>query len=303
MILEPPKTDDIYLPLKKLEKRSAKIRRRLQDHPSAKKFFTKSSLIAHDLRQKSTQLLAGAGLTGTLLLSPVNLPTDATASAVKQTEKNSPSVNQQLSRSLQSLVPHTPTSLTPNQAKTIETEIKTLTGLNAKAVLENQQLNHQVGYIGYEQHLQRYPGDTIADHDDEQVAGIAPGLGAWGYFAPDKTHFTTTDYLQEKYYSVAQTLYLPNWNSNFAFLRDWYKHRKILIINPTNGQAVVTVLGDSGPAEWTGKQFGGSPETMKALDLHLGPRKGLVLFLFLDDPNNLVPLGPLTAPYNLNNNP
>lgn len=301
MILDLPKNDDIYTPIKKLERRSARIRRRLKHYPAAKKFFTKSTLLANDLRQKSSQLLAGAGLTGTLLLSPINMPTD-TPNAIKISEKQSSSMDQQLRRSLQSLIPHVPADLTSEQAQNIETEIKNLTGITAKAVLENQKLNHQVGYIGYEQHLQRYPGDTIADHDEEQIAGIAPGLGAWGYFASQKANFTTTDYLREKYYSVAQTLYLPNWDTDFTFLRDWYKYRKILIINPVNGKAVVTALGDSGPAEWTGKQFGGSPETMKALELHLGPRKGLVLFLFVDDPDNLVPLGPLSAPYDLNLN-
>jgi len=132
-------------------------------------------------------------------------------------------------------------------------------------------------------------------HDDEQIAGIAPGKGAWGYFAPTQQDFTTQDYLREKYYSVAQTLYLPNWNQDFRYLRDWYKYRKILVVNPANGQAVVTVLADAGPANWTGKQFGGSPETMKELDLHKGSRKGLVLFLFIDDPDNLIPLGPVSS--------
>ena len=56
---------------------------------------------------------------------------------------------------------------------------------------------------------------------------------------------------------------------------------------------MVCDVGDAGPAEWTGKQFGGSPEVMKELNLHQGPRKGLVLMLFVDDQNNEVPLGPI----------
>jgi len=301
MILTPPASDQNLTSLQKLEKRSLQIRRRLRRYPAAKSFFTRSSLLAHDLRQRSSQILAGAGLTGALLFSPPSL-TALPASPIAQTDEISMSFKQILAKSLQSLISHTPSSLTSEQATQIEAEIEKTTGLKVKAVLENQQLNHQVGYIGYEQHLQRYPGDTLADHDEEQIAGIAPGLGAWGYFASDRSRFTTTDYLREKYYSVAQTLYLPNWESDFSDLRDWYKYRKILVVNPANGQAVVTVLGDSGPAEWTGKQFGGSPETMKALGLHLGSRKGLVLFLFLDDPDDLIPLGPITSPYNLNIN-
>lgn len=67
----------------------------------------------------------------------------------------------------------------------------------------------------------------------------------------------------------------------------------MIMINPLNGQAVVGVLGDAGPANWTLKQFGASPEAMKALKLHKGPRKGLVLLLFVDDPDNTIPLGHL----------
>lgn len=277
-----------------LQRRRELLNQKLLRHKAARNFFGKASLIAYDLRQKSSRLLAGAGLTGALLLSPLTLPgaAPATTSVVK-TE----SVTQALQRTLAPLTPHSPAKLDDDQAQKIEAAITAATGLPAKAVLEGQQLNHQVGFIGYEQHLRRYPGDTLLEHDDEQIAGIAPGLGAWGYFAKSKSEFTTQDYLREKYYSVAQTLYLPNWNTDFVKLRDWYKYRKILVVNPANGTAVVTVLGDAGPAKWTGKQFGGSPETMKALNLHKGGRKGLVLFLFLEDPENQIPLGPVTEKF------
>ena len=275
-----------------LQKRSEALNKKLNQHKAAKRFFSKTSLLAFELRQKSTRLLAGAGLTGALLLSSVNLPKlmqPPTLNAVK-----SVSVHETLMNLLPPITPHAPAKLDDDQAKKIEDAIFDATGLHAKANLDGQQLNHQVGYVGYEQHLRRYPGDTILDHDDEQIAGMAPGLGAWGYFARSQSEFTTQDYLREKYYVVAQTLYLPNWNQDFAKLRDWYKYRKILVINPANGTAVVADIGDSGPAKWTGKQFGAAPEVMKDLDLHKGPRKGLVLFLFLDDPDNKIPLGPVT---------
>lgn len=277
----------------KLVKRQHHHHRRLKrlSH-QAKKYWDKGSLQVHDLRQKSSQILASAGLTGTLIFSPYS-PLSQVASPATVAAKIQ-SVNQGLAQTLAPIVPHYPTKLDEATGQKITEAIKAQTGITAVGTLENQSLNHQVGYVGYEQHLKRYPGDDISLHDEEQVAGIAPGLGAWGYFAPDQQHFTTEDYVKEKYYSVAQTLYLENWNKDFRFLRDWYKHRKILIVNPANGSAVVTVLADAGPAEWTGKQFGASPEAMKGLNLHLGPRKGLVLFLFVDDPENKIPLGPVT---------
>lgn len=272
-----------------LEKTSDSLRKDLLKHKAAKKFYKKSTLLAHELRQKSTQLLAGAGLVGTLLATPIGAV--IATPPVQITQEN---LQQNLANNLKSIVPHQPTKLSQDQAKSIEQNIQDTLGISTKAVLNDQTLNHQVGYIGYEQHLKRYPGDSINQHDEELIAGIAPGKGAWGYFSSTKQDFTTQDYLREKYYSVAQTLYLPNWNQDFRYLRDWYKYRKVLVVNPANGQAVVTVLADAGPAKWTGKQFGGSPETMKELDLHKGSRKGLVLFLFIDDPDNLIPLGPVT---------
>lgn len=272
-----------------LEKTSLNTRKKLLKHKQAKKFYTKSTLLAHELRQKSSRLLTGAGLIGTLLTTPVSSVTAQPAAQITQQD-----FQKNLTNNLGPIIPHQPAKLSPEQAKNIEEKIQNTLGIPVKAVLNGQSLNHQVGYIGYEQHLKRYPGDNLDQHDEEQIAGIAPGKGAWGYFAPTRQDFTTQDYLREKYYSVAQTLYLPNWQKDFNFLRDWYKYRKILIVNPVGGQAVVTVLADAGPANWTGKQFGGSPEVMKKLKLHQGSRKGLVLFLFIDDPNNLIPLGPVT---------
>ena len=287
------KTSALQNAIANLEKRSNLLRKDLLKHKKAKKFYTKSTLLAYDLRQKSTQILAGAGLVGTLLATPVGSLVTGPTLQVRQQD-----LQQSLASNLTPITPHKPTKLSNNQAREIEQKIQETLGISTKAVLDGQTLNHQVGYIGYEQHLRRYPGDSINQHDEEQTAGIAPGKGAWGYFAGSRQEFTTQDYLREKYYSVAQTLYLPNWNQDFRFLRDWYKYRKILVVNPVNGQAVVTVLADAGPANWTGKQFGGSPETMKELNLHKGSRKGLVLFLFVDDPDNLIPLGPVTSTIN-----
>lgn len=276
----------------KLEKRSTSLHRKILKNPSAKKFFAKSTLLAYDLRQKSSRLLAGAGLVGSLLAMPMpqnlSIPTE-----ISEPVRSILSKQQKILGNLQEIIPHQPSKLTDDQAAKIETLITENTGIPVKAVFEGQSLNHHIGYIGFEQHLKRYPGDTLGEHDEIQEAGMAPGLGAFGYFAKDSQDYSTKTYLQEKYYCVVQTLYLDNWNSDYRQLKDFYAFRKMLVVNPVNGQAVVCVIGDAGPAEWTGKQFGGSPETMQYLDLNKGPRKGLVLMLFIDDPENKVPLGPV----------
>ncbi|KKT35284.1 MAG: hypothetical protein UX12_C0013G0007 [Candidatus Collierbacteria bacterium GW2011_GWC1_45_47] len=285
-------TTNLARSIANLEKRSESVRSRLLKNKTAKNFFKKSSLIAFDLREKSGRLLAGAGLVGTLLALPLQPP--AAIEPIKAVaSQDALTQRQKLLTKIQDVLPHNPSKLTPEGATTVEEMVKEHTGITAKAYLEGQSLNHHLGYMGFEQHLKRYPGDSLAQHDEIQEAGMAPGLGAWGYFARDANQFTTKDYLNEKYYVAVQTLYLENWNQDFAELRDWYKNRKVLVINPVNGKAVVAVIGDAGPAEWTGKQFGGSPEVMQALDLHLGPRKGATLLLFVDDPDNRIPLGPV----------
>lgn len=156
------------------------------------------------------------------------------------------------------------------------------------------------GLTGYEQHLLRYPGDTAFNHvltaaDWEKYgeAGIAPATGAWGYFAPSRDLLTDDLVETEKWYAVCQTFMIPDWNQKWPEYVEWYKYRKVIVVNVKTGQAVVCALGDSGPASWTGKIFGASPEAMWSLGFGTGPRKGEVLMYFVDDPKDKVPLGPV----------
>lgn len=169
-----------------------------------------------------------------------------------------------------------------------------------KAELSQIRLNRNYGLIGGEQHLYRYPGDNLYAHVDTASdwarygsSGIAPGLGAWGYFASSKQEFTEIVKLREKYYLAIQTFKVAGYAENVTKFRDFFKFRKMLVVNPKTGQAVVAVIGDAGPASWTGKHLGGSPEVMDGLGLAEGPRKGPVLYFFIDDPEDKIPLGPV----------
>ena len=183
--------------------------------------------------------------------------------------------------------------LSRNEEKLLESLFRDVMGIEARANLEGEHLNTTYGRIGAEQHLKRYLGDSVDQHDLEtQGSGVAPGLGAWGYFAKSQEEMTPQLEETEKWYAVVQTLYLPDWNTRQPYLKDWYKYRKVLIVNTENGNAVVASIADSGPAAWTGKHYGGSPEVMS----YLGGskyRKGPVIVFFVDDPENKVPLGPV----------
>jgi len=271
-------------------------------YPKAARLLSGKGLEPAQLRQHSAKLLAGATLASALLAGPAASSQMLPGKTVQQglaeagiTSKEE--TRQKLATRLKEILPEKTGKLTAWQEEQISKSLEEAYGVHAVPELEGNRLNDQYGWTGAEQHLKRFPGDQVGLHDEEQASGIALGLGAWGYFAPSQEAMTEEDELREKYYVAVQTLYLADWNTRFAELRDWYKYRKVVMVNPENGKAVVAVVGDSGPAAWTGKVFGGSPEVMKELDLHTGLRKGEVILFFVDDPGDKVPLGPLE--YNL----
>lgn len=272
-----------------------------QNHPHAKTFFDQVGVDLGKIRHHSARLLAAGALGSTLLLSPgtthaqlTPLPEPIIRALLPESiiASNNPEV--WLSDQMKILLPpiKDPWNLPkmdPREEKLVGKLIERSTGVPAVPTLEGEHLNTVYGYIGYEQHLMRYPGDSLAKHDEFQSAGIAPGLGGFGYFTQERK-ITSESVLREKYYVVAQLMYLPDWGKRTRYLANWYKWRKMIVVNVDTGSAAVGVMGDAGPAAWTGKHFGASPEIMNILG---GPRfrKGRVLMYFVDDPQNKIPLG------------
>lgn len=263
------------------------------------------------VRKHSAKIVSAGAITGSLILAPPvdhkNLPPPQEVLAkVTQSRAVIPaqSPRADLLKALKELLPNQTRPLTREEEKNLEQIFEQTIGIKTRATLEGEHLNTTYGKIGAEQHLRRFPGDTNAQHVPQEgdygdenpneilKEGIAPGLGAWGYFAPSKQALTPELEETEKWYAVVQTLYLKDWNTRQPHLKNWYKHRKVLIVNKENGHAVVASIADSGPAAFTGKHFGGSPEVMDYLG---GPKykKGPVILFFVDDPENTVPLGPV----------
>src|SRR4030043_822537 len=274
-------------------------------HPKVNEFLLKRSIDIGKIREHSAKIIGSGILSGSLLLtSPGNVKAlPAPHEIVEMFKiklggdggvKNTKNENTLLVEILSSILPERPRPLQRNEEKLLEQIFQNIIGVTARASLEGEHLNTTYGYIGAEQLLFRYPGDVLGEHGDAQTlkSGIAPGLGAWGYFANSRDSFTSDLAEKEKYYAVVQTLYLPDWGRRQPYLKNWYKFRKVLIVNTQNGNAIIASIADSGPAAWTGKHFGGSPEVMNYLG---GTRykKGPVIIFFIDDPENKIPLGPV----------
>lgn len=280
-----------------------------KNFPDAYRFLKEKGVELEKLREHSSKIIGAGALTGALLLNSPGMPNLPSPNSIVMKlktagEKSTIPENTQkkLVDKLDELLPEKTRPLTREEEKHIEPVFEEILGVKARATLEGEHLNTTYGLIGAEQHLRRYPGDTMSTHpavleDDE---GMAPGLGGFGYFAPSRDKLTPDLIEKEKWYAVVQTLYLPDWKTRTRYLVNWYKYRKVLIVNTDNGNAVVADVADSGPAMWTGKSFGGSPEVMNYLG---GPRykKGPVVLFFVDDPENKVPLGPVE--YNKENMP
>ncbi len=249
------------------------------------------------------QLIAGS-MAGLMILAqpaPASLIAQ-TAQTVQDLQQDIPDIpaKQQLMADLKGMLPPDVQPLSEEENIKISEVLSQHFNIAVSHNLGGKPLNRTYGIIGAEQHLMRYPGDTMASHfsnsqDAEKYysSGMAPGRGGWGYFAQSVSSMTEEDVMREKYYIAVQTFLAPGWSQDIRGHYEFYKFRKMLVVNPENGKALVAVIGDAGPAQWTGKHLGGSPEVMIYLQRVDGSRRGPVLYYFIDDPENKVPLGPI----------
>jgi len=203
---------------------------------------------------------------------------------------------------LKSVLPESVQSLSNEQENQVSQILTRDFGFTVVPQVLGKRLNMTYGFIGQEQHLARFPGDNMYSHFQDPLEaqkywdyGMAPGLGGWGYFASSQATMTQKDIDREKYYIAVQTFLAPGFDQNPKEYLDFFKYRKMLLVNPQNGKAIVVVIGDAGPAPWTGKSLGGSPEVMNYLERLDGSQKGAVLYFFIDDPNDTIPLGPVSS--------
>lgn len=253
-------------------------RKLLESHSAAAKFFERFKLRPGRIRAHAANLLSSGALASTLLLSAHTGAVTATGTQIQKTiEITTPfQFHAPLVESLKNILPTEIKTLDPEQEQKISELVKKATGLTATASLEGNKLNDSYGRMGAEQHLARFPGDYVEN--------MAPGLGGWGY---------VWDTEIEKYYVAVQTLYLSNWKTDTKRLSNWYKHRRVIVINPANGKIIVAAVADAGPSFWTGKKFGGSPEVMAYLGINYGRQNHPVILFFLDDPEKKISLGPI----------
>src|SRR5258708_1132693 len=200
-----------------------------------KKWISKNQAITQTLFDKHLRRVAVGSLGGLMLLTTPSLSIPSNHKVVDQNSITAASSkNAKLAAELVDKVPTDNRNLTATEEKNISDLVTKELGVKISPEINGIRLNRTYGVIGAEQHLYRYPGDTPQAHAKDAQdwamygsSGIAPGLGAWGYFAPSKEAFTPQDEQKERYYLAVQTFLAPGFSENVAKYRDFFKYRKM----------------------------------------------------------------------------
>lgn len=286
--------------LQVLKNFSSKIQERFKNqHAHAHQWLQDRAVQVNDFRELSQKALAAASLAGSIAInSHGTVNHQVWADMLQQENEEQKALSAELTgeefdlvvQKLRAATSLPPGHLPEDDELYLEQQLSDLLGFEVTAELDGNRLNHSVGIMGGEQHLRRFPNDSLEQHDAFRESGIAPNRGAYGWFT-ENGELTEKAVQREKYYFAVQTLYLPDWNTNYKTLKDWYKFRKMIVINPAENLAVVGVVGDAGPAAWVKKQYGGSPEIIREGKIWSPATKGKVLLFFVNDPSDNIPLG------------
>jgi hypothetical protein len=302
-------------------------------HRHAKRILRKHKVVLHKVRQHSLRTAAVATLSAGMLAVP-SLSTATTPSAeahaashelqnalvadhVQSTGQFSvapqlpygpgtedASIAGLLPQKIEEIVPSGVHTFTPDQATQLTDLFQKAFNITAKTELDGIQLNANQGIIAGEQHLPLYPGQPLSEHHKDIFTGAisdptAPLTGivshpSYGYWTDGKASVTKKMVEQEKWYFVAQSFLSPQFRDNPDKVYNFFKYRKFLVINRKTGQTVVVDFADAGPSPFTHRQYGGSNEVLIGLGLG-SVRTGEIIAMFIDDPNDTIPLGPLTG--------
>jgi len=136
--------------------------------------------------------------------------------------------------------------------------------------LEGIPLPAYSGKVGREQHLclkvSQEPAalhyaisgtPTDAQNGMAWEEGGGSGYGAWGKAPPVP---------DERYYINMRWNYTDLHGQPILAPKDWYYRKRVLVINPANNKRVIASIVEYGPATWTGRVSGLSPEAMLVLD-------------------------------------
>ncbi len=144
--------------------------------------------------------------------------------------------------------------------------------------LEGYRIPNTSGKTAREQHLYLGSNEEALGRTDASAAvhyarsgtpsssqnGMAGGYGAFG------SSGSPASIEQERYYINMRWLYCEWYEDGgnthtrncSTTAKNWHRHKKVIVTNPSNGRQMILSVEESGPAIWTGRVSGLSPEAM-----------------------------------------
>jgi hypothetical protein len=294
--------ESLLLKLEKYQKKA--VRNLKKKHKSAVKWLNLQGQDLSQIKKNAIKAVATGTVVASLLVTTAApIIAMSTPNVVYENVEENLNYEQILSKINQLLDRKSNYKLTLQEERALAHLISVYTGVQSAPQIEGHRLKNVFGEIATERHMPIFPGqslnDHLQDHNQKEAfgwTGMTAHPSAWGYFVNSKQQVSADLIENEKYYFAVQTFLIPNWSSNWQTEKEWFKFRKMLIFNPKTGQSAIGVIADSGPARYTGRQFGGSPEIMDAVGLGKNKKIGDAVLLLIDENQNQVALGPVAAP-------
>ena len=177
----------------------------------------------------------------------------------------------------------------------LEQQLTDVLGVEVSAELDQVRLPYSIGVMQAATHLRRYPTDVLVHHKECLEAGIRNQRGFFGWFT-DMGQLTEQAVEKEQYYIGVPAQLISAESRSPQQLKEWFKFRKVVVLNPLQERGITAVIGDCGPAG-SFAQFTGSPEIMRHGQIWSPAAQGHVMVLFVNDPMNKLPLGPFSLSY------
>ncbi len=191
------------------------------------------------------------------------------------------------------------TQVSPEELLYIEQQLSDLLGFSVTTELDGYRLQSNSGTIGAGQHLKRHPNDHLDQHSAVKEAGLSPYRSAYGWLSSQSPVDELTE-LREQFWVGVPVSASTNTFQDIQGTIQWFKYRKVLVINPSSQSFVVACIADR-LVDTPSRQFLGSPELIRSLNCWNPGSFGKVLIFFVEDESNQIPLGPVPLAFSTMN--
>lgn len=168
----------------------------------------------------------------------------------------------------------------------LEQQISDLTGINVTTNLDGYNLPHTTVKFRSDAHQRTNFADILNNHPQFHEAGLNKKRSVFGW-SNQNGHESTK---MEEFFIVLPIYLIKAWQTDLPSLVNWFKYRKVLVINPFTQLAAVACVSDVGPSHLQRSQALCSPELSHLLRLWQPGLQGRAC-LFLIEHSENIPYG------------